>query len=105
MYDEQERIIQALILNLYRQELATSNNINLKPVILFKAKKTIAESEKNKEKFHKLIDDFSVAMVEKIQKTSTVAIVQKAFRFFETKVFQQMKLLSVFKPISDLKIA
>ncbi|MBM3455281.1 MAG: DEAD/DEAH box helicase [Bacteroidetes bacterium] len=85
LYDEQERIIQALILNLYRQELATSNNINLKPVILFKAKKTIKESEQNKENFHKLIDDFSLAMVEKIQKTSTVAIVQKAFRFFEAK--------------------
>lgn len=85
LYDEQERIIQALILNLYRQELATSNNINLKPVILFKAKKTIKESEQNKENFHKLIDDFSVAMVDKIQKTSTVPIVQKAFRFFESK--------------------
>jgi type III restriction enzyme len=85
LYDEQDRIIQALILNLYRQELATSNNINLKPVILFKAKKTIKESEQNKENFHKLIDDFSVAMVEKIQKTSTVPIVQKAFRFFEAK--------------------
>jgi type III restriction enzyme len=85
LYDEQDRIIQALILNLYRQELATSNNINLKPVILFKAKKTIKESEQNKENFHKLIDDFSVGMVEKIQKTSTVSIVQKAFRFFEAK--------------------
>lgn len=84
-YDEQDRIIQALILNLYRQELATSNNINLKPVILFKAKKTIKESEQNKENFHKLIDDFSVAMIEKIQKTSTVPIVQKAFQFFEAK--------------------
>jgi len=85
LYDERDRIIQALILNLYRQELATSNNINLKPVILFKAKKTIKESEQNKENFHKLIDDFSVTMVEKIQKTSTVPIVQKAFRFFEAK--------------------
>jgi type III restriction enzyme len=85
LYDEQDRIIQALILNLYRQKLATSNNINLKPVILFNAKKTIKESEQNKENFHKLIDDFSVAMVEKIQKTSTVPIVQKAFRFFEAK--------------------
>jgi type III restriction enzyme len=85
LYNEQERIIQALILNLYRQELATSNNINLKPVILFKAKKTIAESEKNKETFHKLIDDFSVTMVDKIQKTSTILIVQKAFKFFEAK--------------------
>ena len=83
LYDEQERIIQALILNLYRQELATTNNINLKPVILFKAKRTIKESEENKENFHKLIDDFSAKMVENIKKTSTVGIVQKAFTFFE----------------------
>jgi type III restriction enzyme len=48
LYDEQERVIQALILNLYRQELAAAHNINLKPVILFKAKKTIKESEQNK---------------------------------------------------------
>jgi type III restriction enzyme len=93
LYDEQERIIQALILNLYRQELATSNNINLKPVILFKAKKTIKESEQNKENFHKLIDDFSVAMVEKIKKTSTVPIVQKAFRFFEAKGISANKIV------------
>jgi type III restriction enzyme len=51
LYDEQERIIQALILNLYRQELATSNNINLKPVILFKAKKTIKNRNKTKKTF------------------------------------------------------
>jgi type III restriction enzyme len=85
LYDEKERIIQAVILNLYRQELATSNNINLKPVILFKAKRTIKESEENKEKFHTLVDNLSVTMVTKIQKTSTVPIVQKAFRFFEAK--------------------
>ncbi len=84
-YEEKERIIQALILNLYRQELATEHNINLKPVILFKAKRTIKESEENKERFHQLIDVFSAAMIEQIQKTSTVSIVQKAFAFFDTK--------------------
>jgi len=85
LYDEQDRIIQALILNLYRQELATSNNINLKPVILFKAKRTIKESEQNKVNFHKLIEDFTEQMVEKISNTSTVPIVQKAFQFFKLK--------------------
>lgn len=85
LYDEQERVIQALILNLYRQELATSKDINLKPVILFKAKQTIKESEQNKENFHKLIDDFSAELVENIEKTSTVSIVQKAFAFFKSK--------------------
>lgn len=93
LYDEKERIIQALILNLYRQELATSNNINLKPVILFKAKRTIAESEQNKEKFHKLIDDFSVSMIDKIQKTATVPIVQKAFTFFANKGISESEIV------------
>ena len=82
LYDEKERIIQALILNLYRQELATLKGINLKPVILFKAKRTIEQSEDNKKKFHKLIDDFSAKMVNNIQKTSTISIVEKAFKFF-----------------------
>tara|TARA_R110001599_G_scaffold249559_1_gene449404 strand:- start:37 stop:2598 length:2562 start_codon:yes stop_codon:yes gene_type:complete len=82
-YDERERIIQALILNLYRQELATSQGINLKPVILFKAKKTIKESEENKTKFHDLIDRLSASQVEALRKTSTVDIVAKAFSFFD----------------------
>jgi type III restriction enzyme len=67
---------------LYRQELATSNNINLKPVILFKAKKTIKESEQNKVDFHKLIDLMSAQLVENIQKTATVSIVQKGICIF-----------------------
>ncbi len=83
-FDQQERIIQALILNLYRQELATANNINLKPVILFKAKQTIAESEKNKVDFHTLIDFLSASHIEKIKKQGTISILQKAFLFFET---------------------
>ncbi len=83
-FDQQERIIQALILNLYRQELATANNINLKPVILFKAKKTIKESEQNKVDFHNLIDLLSAQLVDQIRNTATVSIVQKAFNFFDS---------------------
>lgn len=83
MYNERDRIIQALVLNLYRQELAAFHHINLKPVILFKAKRTIKESENNKENFHVLIRDFSETMVEHIRKTSAVPVVQKAFQFFD----------------------
>ena len=93
-YNEKERIIQALIINLYRQELATSNNINLKPVILFKAKKTIKESEQNKLNFHLLIDEISVEMIENIKKTATIEIVQKAFDFFEAKNFKKENCIS-----------
>jgi len=84
-YEEAERIIQALILNLYRQELATDNNINLKPVILFKAKKTIKESEENKERFHKLIEGLTEKHIENLQSTSTLPIIQKAFSYFCNK--------------------
>ena len=97
LYEEKERITQALILNLYRQELATSNNINLKPVILFKAKRTIAESEQNKTNFHQLIEEFSAEMVENIQQTSTVPIVQKAFQFFETKSISSTEIANRIK--------
>jgi type III restriction enzyme len=84
-YDEKERIIQALILNLYRQDLAAKHNINLKPVILFKAKKTIKESEQNKINFHKLIDEMSGEIIENIRETSTVPVVRKAFNFFDSE--------------------
>lgn len=83
-YDEKERIIQAIILNQYRQELATKQNINLKPVILFKAKKTIKESEQNKLNFHNLIDNLTANEIDEIRATSTVIIVQKAFAFFDS---------------------
>lgn len=54
--DQKNRVMHALILNLYRQVLAANHGINLKPVILFKAKRTIAESELNKKRFHQWID-------------------------------------------------
>lgn len=83
-FDLDGRILQALILNTYREILATTkHNINLKPVILFKAKRTIAESEQHKEDFHALIDSLVVKKIDKIRITSTVQIVQKAFTFFD----------------------
>ncbi len=93
LYDEQERIVQALILNLYRQVLATSNNINLKPVILFKAKKTIKESEQNKVNFHHLIDILSTYLIDQIRETATVPIVQKAFSFFDSKSISSAEIV------------
>lgn len=102
LYDEKERILQALLLNLYRQELATSHHINLKPVILFKAKRTIKESQQNKANFHQLIDELDEKQINRIQQTSTIPIVQKAFQFFEAKHILSativQRLQSYFKP-------
>ena len=80
--DQDSRILQALILNQYKQEVAAKNGINLKPVILFKAQRTITQSQENKENFHKLIDGLTGDKIEDIRK-SPVEIVQRAFRFFD----------------------
>ena len=81
-FEEKDRIIQALILNQYKQEVAAEHKINLKPVILFKAQRTIEQSQKNKEDFHKLIDDLTAAQVANIRR-SDIPLVQRAFQFFD----------------------
>ena len=81
-FDLDERILQALILSQYKQEVAAKYRINLKPVLLFKAQKTIAQSQENKANFHRIIETLSAKQIAKIRK-SDISIVQRAFRFFE----------------------
>jgi len=81
-FDLDERILQALILSQYKQEVAAKHRINLKPVLLFKAQKTIAQSQENKANFHKIIEKLNAKQIAKIRK-SDISIVQRAFRFFE----------------------
>ena len=77
-----QRILQALILSEYKQAVAAKHGINLKPVILFKAQRTIAQSEENKANFHRLIDRLTEAQIAEVRQASTVPIVQQAFHFF-----------------------
>jgi len=81
--NRKDRIIQAIILNQYRQEVAGKHGINLKPVILFKAQKTIAQSVENKELFHKIIDNLFVKDVDKIKKRTNILVLKNAFKFFK----------------------
>jgi len=90
--DQQSRILQALILNYYKQQVAKKNRINLKPVILFKAQKKIAQSEENKENFHRLIDELSDDQIQGIRRSS-LEIVQQAFRFFDENGINTERLI------------
>lgn len=83
-FDHQDRMLQAIIINHFKQWVAMKYKIQLKPVILFKAKKTIAESRQNKADFHELIDGLTGSQVDRIR-TSEVEIVQRAFRFFDER--------------------
>ena len=80
--NQDQRILLAVIINLYRQKLATAAGINLKPVILFKAKRTIDESEQNKANFHRLIDSLTADSIEAIRLGNDNPVVDQAFRFF-----------------------
>jgi len=80
--NKHDRILQAIILSQYRQDVASKNNIGLKPVVLFKAQKTIAQSEENKNLFHSIIDKLDSKDIAKIRKNTDIEILQKAFNFF-----------------------
>ena len=81
-FDPNERILQALILSQYKQEVAAKYRINLKPVILFKAQRTIAQSQENEANFHRIIERLNAKQIAKIRK-SDIPIVQRAFQFFD----------------------
>lgn len=81
--DKKGRILLAVILNQYRQDIASKYGIQLKPVILFKAQKTIEQSEENKEFFHNLIDNLSKKDIEEVKKKTDIKEIKKAFEFWD----------------------
>ena len=82
-FEEKDRIIQAVILNQYKQEVAAKYPINLKPVILFKAQRTIAQSKENKDRFHNIIENLSKEDIQRIRDKSNLSLVKRAFTFFD----------------------
>ncbi len=110
--EQKDRILQAIILSQYKQNIAQEHRIHLKPVILFKAEKTIAQSKENKMNFHKMIDELEPKDIERIQRKSKIHLIQKAFDFFKNyqinhyqlakrlrKEFQEKHCLSVNKDL------
>ena len=96
-FDQQERILQALILSQYKQEVAAKYRINLKPVILFKAQRTIAQSQENKSEFHRLIDGLTAEQIAHIRNKSNIPLVQRAFRFFNDNHISDGQLIERLK--------
>jgi type III restriction enzyme len=91
-FEEKDRITQALILSQYKQEVAATHRINLKPVILFKAQKTIVQSKENKDNFHKLIETLAENDIERIRSKSDIPLMQRAFEFFKSNRINSKQL-------------
>lgn len=95
-FDLNDRIIQAIVLNQYKKEIAAKYRINLKPVILFKAQRTIAQSKENKENFHKIIDGLNSKQINNIRK-SNIPIVKQAFKYFAENNISDEQLIERLK--------
>jgi len=78
-----ERALQAVILSQYRRKVAEKYKIQLKPVILIKAQKTIAQSEEAATAFKEMIKKLKVSDIKKIERSNSNGIITKAFWFFK----------------------
>jgi len=81
--DKKGRILLALILNQYRQDVASKHGIDLKPVILFKAQRTIEQSKENKRLFQEIIENLLKKELEEIKHKTNVDEIKRAFEFYE----------------------
>lgn len=107
-FDEKYRIIQAIILNQYKQEVAGKYWINLKPVIMFKAQRTIEESKRNQHMFNELIEELCDAQMEHVCNASEIWIIKRAFKFFHennvSNTILVQKLKNSFAPNKCLNV-
>ncbi len=81
--DLMERALQAVILSQYRRKVAEKHKIQLKPVILIKSQKTIAQSEDAEQTFRGMIKKLKVGDIKKIEKNNSNGIIKKTFTFFK----------------------
>lgn len=92
-----ERSLQAVILSQYRRKIAEKNKVHLKPVILLKSK-TIEESNRFEDLFHKSIKSLKSRNLEKLKNTTNIAILKNAFSYFE---FHDISLDNLVKEIQE----
>ena len=82
---KQELILQAIIFNQYKQEMALKHGLEIKPVILFKANKSIQQSHDNQALFNEILENLSPEIIgalwPNIEKSDNEKLKQ-AFRFF-----------------------
>src|SRR3989338_5384232 len=80
-----ERVLQAVILSQYRRKVAGKYKIQLKPVILIKSQKTIAQSQEAERKFKEMIKKLKVSAIKRIEASNKNGIIKKAFDFLKNE--------------------
>lgn len=79
-----QRVLQALLTSIYREEIANKYGLNIKPVVLFKSSK-VDESKENQVEFFNQLDNLKAEDLENIKTTTNIEILKTIFRYFENK--------------------
>ena len=87
-----KRELAAIIISEYRQYLALSHQINLKPIVLFKSR-TIYDNKSNLDDFKRLLLDLSPAQLEELRNESST-LLARAFEFFSKLGWDLKRLCS-----------
>lgn len=79
-----QRVLQALLTSIYREEIANKYGLNIKPVVLFKSSK-VDESKNNQKDFFNQIESLKAEDLEVIKTTTNIEILKTIFSYFENK--------------------
>lgn len=80
---KEQRILQALLISIYREEIALKYKLDIKPIVLLKSSK-INESKGNQVDFHKQIESLEAEDLEQIKKSTNIDIIHQVFSYFVT---------------------
>ena len=102
-------MLASILLSQYRLKVAEKNKLLLKPVILFKAQKTIEQNNKNQETFFDLIKNLSIDKIKQLKKNlSKGTILDKVFKYFKNNNISLENILEElkedFKPENCLNV-
>jgi type III restriction enzyme len=99
---KQTRILQAIIISMYREQIAIKHKLNIKPVVLFKSSK-IVESKDNQKLFDSLIDNLKDSDLEAIKNKTDIKVLTQAFDFFNQNNISLNLLIEKIKIAFDKK--
>ncbi len=98
--EKKNLIIQAIVFNQYKQEIAMRNQLDIKPVILFKSNRSIKESFANQDMFNELLYNLSADDIKEIErevlKSDSVRL-KDAFNYFKEKKDNYRYLIDILK--------
>lgn len=86
--DKKTRMLQGILLSQYRLKVFQKYRINIKPIILFKGKSNIADSEDNLKAFNEMIENLVPEDIEEVEKLNVDDLdgnkyISKMFKFFK----------------------